>query len=153
MIRPIGQRVARLDVPDSQLFVPNDSLLIAANGQTNEGSLFGRIELATFFSHNSGITGHIMRVLPRTGQRDAIYAFLATAVGQLLLKSTAVGTSVPTMRVDLLEDLPFPDPARLPLQDLSHAIRDAEQARLDAARAEDEAIGIIEHEVVPQWLV
>jgi hypothetical protein len=152
MIRPVGQRVARSGIADRLIHVPEDSLLVAANGQMNEGSLFGKIELASIFSRETGITGHIMRILPRSGQREAIYGFLSTSVGQLLMKSTAVGTSVPSMRTDLLASLPFPDPGLLPLAELREFVRRAEVARIDAQEAESEAIRIIEEEVLPQWL-
>lgn len=152
MIRPVGQRVARLGIADRLIHVPGDSLLVAANGQMNEGSLFGRMELASIFPRETGITGHIMRILPRSGQREALYGFLSTSVGQLLMKSTAVGTSVPSMRTDLLSNLPFPDPGMLPLAELREVVRRAEVARIDAQEAESEAIRIIEEEVLPQWL-
>lgn len=152
MIRSIGQRVARTGLSDRLLFVPEDALLVAANGQMNEGSLFGKIELATFLGEGAGITGHIMRVLPLGGQRDAIFGLFDTTLGQWLLKSTAVGTSVPSMRIDLLEDLPFPDPDCLPTERISHHIQAAERARVDADAAEIEAIRVVEQEVLPQWL-
>lgn len=152
LIRPIGQRISRLDMADRLLFVPDEALLVAANGQTTEGSLFGRVELATFFGRGAAMSGHLMRMLPKPGWRDSMYGFLSTSLGQWLLKSTAVGTSVPSMRIDLLEDLPFPDPDRLAAAELSKTIREAELARLGAATAENDAIEIVETEVLPQWL-
>ena len=118
----------------------------------NEGSIFGRVELASYAGWKSGVTQDILRVLPQKGFRELAYAFLSTTVGQWLLKSTAVGTSIPSMRIDLLEQLPFPDPTTVPQQEIVRSVRKAEAARIEADEAETEAIRIIEQEVLPQWL-
>ena len=103
------RRIVRPPVEDQSLFVPQDAILLAANGQLNEGNLFGRAELAAFGSFNSAITGHIMRVLPKARQGHSLFAFLSTRLGLRLLRSTAIGTSVPTMHVGLLKNLPVPE--------------------------------------------
>ena len=56
------------------------------------------------------------------------------------------------MRIDLLERLPFPDHGELPVDEIKQLVLAAEAARLDADKAETEAIRIIEEEVLPQWL-
>lgn len=152
MMRPVGRRIVRPLIPDRQLFVPKDALLVGSHGQMNEGSIFGRIELASFAGWKAGVTQDILRVLPKMGFRELAYAFLSTTVGQWLLKSTAVGTSIPSMRIDLLERLPFPDPHEVPLPEIIAAVQTAEAARLSADADELEAIRIIEEEVLPQWL-
>ena len=118
----------------------------------NEGSLFGRIELGSFAGSRSGVTEHILRILPKDGFRELAYAFLSTTVGQWLLKSTAYGTSIPSMRIDLLEQLPFPDPSIVPIEEVRRHVLRAEAARISAEQAESEAIRIVEQEVLPQWL-
>ena len=152
MIRPIGRRIARPDVPDRLLFIPRNALVVGSHGQMNEGSIFGRVELASFAGCRSGVTQDILRLLVRDGYLEITYAFLSTAVGQWLLKSTAIGTSIPLMRGDLLERLPFPDPGVVPIADIRRHVLNAEAARLEASDTEAEAIRIIEQEVLPQWL-
>lgn len=152
MIRPVGRRIAVPDIPKRLLFVPRNALLVGSHGQMNEGSIFGKVELASFAGWRSGVTQDILRVLPQDGYRELTYAFLSTTVGQWLLKSTAVGTSIPSMRVDLLERLPFPDPSSVPLDDIRQHVLNAEEARIAADVAEAAAIRIIEEEVLPQWL-
>lgn len=152
MIRPVGYRIARPDVPDRLLFVPRTSLLVGSHGQMNEGSIFGRVELASFAGWRSGVTQDILRVLVQPGLRELAYGFLSTKVGQWLLKSTAVGTSIPSMRIDLLKQLPFPDLTSVPMQLIQRQVLNAETARIKADLAEAEAIRIIEEEVLPQWL-
>lgn len=152
MIRSVGRRIVVPDIPKRLLFVPRNALLVGSHGQMNEGSIFGKIELASFAGWRSGVTQDILRVLPKDRYRELAYAFLSTAVGQWLLKSTAVGTSIPSMRVDLLERLPFPDPSTVPLDDIRQHVLKAEEARIAADEAEVAAICMIEEEVLPQWL-
>jgi hypothetical protein len=152
MMRPVGRRIVRPPISERMLFVPRHALLVGSHGQMNEGSIFGKVELASFAGWRSGVTQDILRVLPRDGFREVAYAFLSTNVGQWLLKSTAVGTSIPSMRIDLLNRLPFPDPGVLPTAEIKRLVLKAEAARIEADEAEAEAIRIIEHEVLPQWL-
>jgi hypothetical protein len=152
MIRPVGRRIMVPDIPKRLLFVPRNALLVGSHGQMNEGSIFGKVEMASFAGWRSGVTQDILRVLAQDRYRELAYAFLSTTVGQWLLKSTAVGTSIPSMRVDLLERLPFPDPSSVPLDDIRQRILKAEEARIAADEAEAAAIRIIEEEVLPQWL-
>lgn len=152
LMRPVGRRIARPPIADRQLFVPKDALLVGSHGQMNEGSIFGKVELASFAGWRAGVTQDILRVLVRGGLREVAYAFLSTTVGQWLLKSTAVGTSIPSMRIDLLERLPFPDVGELSANKIRRLVIEAETARICAAEAEGEAIRIIEEEVLPQWL-
>lgn len=152
MIRSVGRRIALPDVPKRLLFVPADALLVGSHGQMNEGSIFGRVELASFAGCRCGVTQDILRVLMRDGFRELAYAFLSTTVGQWLLKSTAMGTSIPSMRIDLLKQLPFPDPSTAPMGAIRQHVLLAEAARIEADQAESEALRIIEQEVLPLWL-
>ncbi|MGL3104619.1 restriction endonuclease subunit S [Bradyrhizobium sp. BR 1432] len=152
MIRPVGRRIVLPAIPKRLLFVPRNALLVGSHGQMNEGSIFGKVELASFAGWRSGITQDILRVLAQDCYRELAYAFLSTTVGQWLLKSTAVGTSIPSMRLDLLERLPFPDPSLVTLDKIRQHVLKAEEARIAADEAEAAAIRIIEEEVLPQWL-
>jgi type I restriction enzyme S subunit len=152
MIRSVGRRIVLPDVPARFLFVPADALLVGSRGQTNEGSIFGRVELASFAGWRCGVTEDILRVFTRDGFRELAFGFLSTTVGQWLLKSTAMGTSIPSMRIDLLKQLPFPDLSTVPLSEIRRHVLSAELARIEADKAEAEALRIIEQEVLPQWL-
>ena len=116
----------------------------------NEGALFGRVERGSHMPPGVIVTEDITRVRPRVGLGEGLYAFLSTTVGLSLLRSTAYGTSIPGMREDLLARLPIPD-----ITSLRHAVKHvqaATTARISAARAESDAIGIVESEVLPAWL-
>ena len=152
MIRPVGRRIVQPAIPDQMLFVPKGALLVGSHGQMNEGSIFGKVELASFAGWRAGVTQDILRVLVKEGFREVAYAFLSTSVGQWLLKSTAVGTSIPSMRIDLLKSLPFPELGSVPTDRIKSLVLSAEAARIEADEAEAGAIRIIEEEVLPQWL-
>lgn len=152
LMRPVGRRIVRPSISDRMLFVPQNALLVGSHGQMTEGSIFGKVELGSFAGWRSGVTQDILRLLVRDGLREVTYAFLSTTVGQWLLRSTAVGTSIPSMRIDLLERLPFPDPGTVPSDEIKRLVLVAEAARIEADEAETEAIRIIEEEVLPQWL-
>lgn len=152
MIRAIGRRIAIPEVPERLFFVPANALLVGSCGQVNEGSLFGRVELASIVAWQCGVTDHIMRVITKEGFRELAFAFLSTTVGQWLLRSTATGTSVPSIRTDLVQDLPFPDTSSVPLEKIVQHVAAAEAARIEADSAETEALATIEKEVLLPWL-
>jgi hypothetical protein len=135
------------------LSLPDDALLVAGRGQLEEGNLFGKVELAAFGASSSIVTGDTIALVPRKGHADVLYAFLSTKLGLSLLRGCAIGTSIPAMHLGLLGKLPVPHlDERTSLKITSH-LREAVSARLAATRAEDEAIRILEEEVLPEWLV
>lgn len=152
MMRAAPQRIVHPGIPDRLLFVDETTVLAGSHGQMSEGSLFGRVELASFGAHRVGLTQDILRLQPRSGRGNVLYAFLSTRVGQRLLQSTAVGTSIPSVRIDLALRLPTPDLDFTTEAKLNNHLDDAKQARVTAAAAETEAIRIIEEEVLPRWL-
>ena len=80
------------------------------------------------------------------------YAFLASRVGQVLVRSAAVGTSIPILRLDLLKALPFPPMSSDACRRVSGIVREAVGARIAADCAEAEAIRMVEEEVLAPWL-
>jgi hypothetical protein len=152
LMRRFPQRVARPPFPDEVLFSPPECLLIACDGQFSEGSLFGRTELAAAGLSGMAITQHMLRLMAPPELSPFLYSYLTSTVGHRLLKSTAVGTSVPSMRIDLVERLPVPSPRPDLLKTCKLAIDSALAARARADQAEQESTRIIEEEVLPQWL-
>jgi hypothetical protein len=153
LMRPVPRRIVRPLVPDRLLFVPPHAILLGANGQLTEGTLFGHAELAAFSDINYAITGHIMRLLISSPtEANWLFAFLSTKLGMALLRTTAIGTSVPTMHVGLLGRLPVPELTPNAKQEVNKHVQEAVEARRAAAAAEQEAIRIIEEEILPEWL-
>ena len=125
---------------------------MAADGQVTPGALFGRVELADAGFVGLAITEHIMRLNPLDGLGESLAAFLSTDIGLALARSTAVGTSVPKARIDLLMNLPAPPIGSAAAARASLAMKRSIGRRLAAIEAETMAIRIIDEEVLPQWL-
>ena len=70
----------------------------------------------------------------------------------VLIRNAAVGTSIPTMHIGLLNKVPIPDLEASVSKSIRENIAAAVRARADAHEAESEAVRIIEEEVLPEWL-
>jgi hypothetical protein len=152
MIRPIPSRIAKPKVSDRLLFVPEHALLVPGIGQFTEGALFGKVAITTSETVSAAITEHIFRIYTLPQYALQLYAFFSTVVGLRLLRTVAVGNTIPVMRVDLLEDLPVPMLDSTTAKAVDTHMRQALAAKVNASNAEKEAIRIIEDEVLPQWL-
>jgi hypothetical protein len=152
LIRPIPRRIVHPGFADRMLFAPENTIMVGGHGTLGEGEIFGRAMLIAGAFATKAFTQDLLRVLPRVEHVAAIYAFLTTLVGMRLLRSTAVGTKILSMRLDLLRALPIPDLPPKQRTGVDHHIREALVARTAADTAESEAIRIIEEEVMPAWL-
>jgi hypothetical protein len=152
LMNPVTRRIKHPGFSDNMLFVPEYAILVGSHGQLNEGSLFGKAEAAAVIGHDRAITQDILRVLPVPEHSESLLAFLASRLGLLLLRSTAVGTSVPTMHLGLLRQLPIPSLDTNAATDVKGHIRAAIDARRISSTSELEAVRIIEEEVLPEWL-
>lgn len=152
LIRPVPRRIVVPPVPTRIFEVPPNALLVGSHGQIIEGGIFGRVELASYLEGGAGMSQDVLRLLVKPESRLLAYTFLSTWMGMRLLKSTAVGTSIPSMRLDLLLRLPFPEVEPKVLHLLTERVANAEAARVASIEAENEAIRIVEQEVLPSWL-
>ena len=148
----IPRRIAHPGCSDASLFVPKKSLLVASRGQLSEGALFGQVMLGDTFPERSAVTQDILRILPRGELLGAVFTFLTTHVGQVLLRSTASGTSIPILRLDLVKELPFPVLSTAQERELLALVESASAAHRGAQESKNEAVRIIDEEVLPQWL-
>lgn len=152
MTRRIPKRIARPDLPDAKLFVPADAIVVASDGQLTPGALFGKAEIASGSLSRAAVSQHLMRVYAEDGLAAAMYAYLSTGAGRALLQTAAVGTSIPTLRMDLVGSLPFPDFADQEIRNITQLVSEATDARDQADALEREAVAILEGEVIPAWL-
>lgn len=152
LIRPVPRRIVHPGFDDRKLFAQDGTILVGGHGTLGEGEIFGRAVLVHGRFAKAAFTQDLLRVVPKHGEEHALYAYLTTTVGFRLLRTTAVGTKILSMREDMLRALPVPEwPGDLKKK-VSALIRSAFQARDEAEQAETEAIRIIEEEVLPQWL-
>lgn len=152
MLKPVPQRVLHPGFADKWLFAPEGSLLVGGAGTLGEGEIFGRAVYVSPEMSRYAVSEHMLRVQPRRGEAAVAYAYLSTLVGRRLLRSTAVGTKILSMRPDLLRALPFPEVDSATAERVTARLREAMRARDGADRAEAEAIRLVETEVIPAWL-
>ena len=94
----------------------------------------------------------MLRILAYQEHSRYLFAFLSTSVGLALLRSTAIGTSIPMMHLGLLAEIPVPELDATTRTEISLLVGRAVDAWQTASSAEAEAVRIVEEEVLPQWL-
>jgi len=152
LIRGISKRIKHPGLDDKMLFVPGHAILLGSHGQLTEGSLFGRAESAASCGVRSAITQDILRIIPLREYSEILLAFLSTSLGSALLRSTAVGTSVPTMHLELLNQLPIPELSGPLSTAVKRHVSAAIASRVRSNSAEAEGVRIVEEEILPEWL-
>jgi len=152
LIRPAPRRIVHPGFDDHQLFAREGTILVGGHGTLGEGEIFGRAVLVHGRFARAAFTQDLLRVVPKAAEAHALYAYLTATVGFRLLRTTAVGTKILSMRQDMLRALPVPGWPDDLKSKVTRLIRSAFRAREEAERAELEAIRIIEEEVLPTWL-
>ncbi|TAK27442.1 MAG: hypothetical protein EPO40_17645 [Myxococcaceae bacterium] len=152
LMRPVGRRIANPGFADRLLFVAPGTLLVGGHGTLGEGEIFGRVEIAAGALSRKAFTQDILRLIPKSGFESACAALLSSVVGFRLLRSTAVGTKILSLRPDLLRAIPFPVIDKGLGTLIDRAVTSALDARQCSEEAEAEAIRIVEQEVLPTWL-
>lgn len=152
LIRPIARRIMHPGFEERMLFARRGTIMIGGHGTLGEGEIFGKAMYIHGRFVNNAFTQDLLRVVPSSGNEALTYAFCTTLVGMRLLRSTAVGTKILSMRPDLLVRLPFPELDEHKMKRIGDHVDSAVNAREEADAAETEAIRIIEEEVLPAWL-
>jgi len=152
LIRPVARRIVHPGFDNRLLFVQEGSLLVGGHGTLGEGEIFGQVVPVSPSLAKCAFTQDLLRIQPKLTYQAVACAFLSTRVGLRLLRSTAVGTKILSMRIDLLRDLPFPNLPGDEAELVSEHLKASIEARERAQAAEREAIGIVEEKVLPAWL-
>jgi hypothetical protein len=152
-IRPVPRRILEPSVAKEWVYVPEYSLLAGGQGTLGEGEIFGQVALVTPDLARAGVTEHLLRIHARDrSATGTLYAFLSTLVGRRLLRSTGVGTKLLSLRPDLVAALPIPSIGDGRSKEIVSHLEAGGTARGQASEAEEEAIRIVEEEVLPAWL-
>jgi hypothetical protein len=152
LIRPVPRRIMHPGFSDRLLFAKEGTILVGGHGTLGEGEVFGRAVMVHERLARSAFTQDLLRVVPAGLSAHSLYAYLTTTVGFRLLRTTAVGTKILSLREDMLRLLPVPDWPAGSEKAVAAMVRRAFEERVRSERAESEALRIIEEEVVPQWL-
>ena len=125
---------------------------MAGVGGTGDGDTLGRPVFVDERLSRYALTQHVLRIVPLRQFSASLHAFLATGVGRRLVLTTAAGTVVQQLRRDLVAKLPVPVLEPSQHRRLGEHHRVAYEALNQSVHAENEAIRIIQEEVLPQWL-
>lgn len=150
--RPHPQRIRRPGVDSRWLFSPANSLLVSGSGSLSDGDLLGRVIFVSPQVSEFAISEHMLRVQPIRGYSPLVFAFLSTLVGRRLLRSTAVGTVILSMRQDLIRGLPLPSVNAQQAEAIARHVHAAMEARDEADKHESSAQKLINSEVLQAWL-
>lgn len=151
-VRQVPEWIAAPGVPTRALVSRANSLVIPGRGTLGEGELFGRAVYITPRLSRFALTQDLLRVNPLTADVPLLHLLLRSLLGKRLVRSAAVGTKVLQLRLDLLRALPVPELSPQAQESLSAAHGRAVAALDESFLREEEAVRIMEQEVLPQWL-
>ena len=122
-------------------------LLMACSGQIY--GINGQAILANRWHEGKVITQHVMRIVPgdtiRPGYLQTVLSH--PTLGQPLVVSQAYGTSVPELAAEDIERLPIPRLAKQEEDEIADAAERASELRMNANKAENEAVSKLESEL------
>lgn len=146
---PAGRVIRRDSMPSpDQHRVRKWQVLIAGAGQMGEGNLFGRSVIADDRLTHGYLGPHAVALTfaDAGGVENLwVYAFLNTSVGIAAIKSTAFGTSVPGLRLDLLGEIPIPRAEFSTMRRVAQLIEECAKGRETYALAIRESRRLVEH--------
>ena len=147
-LQPEGRWISRSFTPDG-VMVPDESILVAAQGTLGENEVFARPIFVTGAWREYAFTEHFLRVVTADPEVSGAYlfAFLRSETAFRLLRSASVGSKQQDLQPDLVAALPVPlvpEPERTAIAEL---VRDAYRGRDEADRAEADAIALVERAI------
>jgi hypothetical protein len=144
--RPQGRWISKKSVPNYRDFiVPDDTILVAAQGTMGDSELFGRCQFSHRNFENHMITQHILRILPDSSKVNPgyLFAFLSSEYGFHLFRSTACGTKLMGFILGLVEQFPIPILSKERQEEIGEMVYFAYDNRADALQLEDKAQSIL----------
>lgn len=144
-VRPEDARIlSRSTVPD-ECFVPDETVMIGAQGLPSEGGLLGRALLVAGSWTKHAYTEHLMRVSSGdTAVPGALlHAFLRTEISMRIFRSTMAGAGPQSLHIGLVRALPIPVPPSKDVDRIAETVRQAYRDRDRADVLEDEALTLL----------
>ena len=143
--RPEDARVlSRATIPD-ECFVPDETVMIGAQGLPSEGGLLGRAFLVAGRWKEHAYTEHLMRVASGDPNVPGAFllSFLRTEISMRIFRSTMAGAGPQSLHIGLVRQLPVPIPAPTDVDRIAETVRQAYRDRDRADLLEDEALALL----------
>lgn len=145
---PEGRWISANHAPDD-IFVQDETILIAAQGTLGESEVFCRAEFITGSWLDHVYSQHFIRV--RSGVSDIsgafLFAFLRSETAFRCLRSMSMGSKQQDIHKTLLQNLPVPMPPKNIRAEIENTVRKAYQFRQKASLVEDEAVKLVEQTI------
>jgi hypothetical protein len=141
-IRPEDARILSRSTVPPECFVPDETVMIGAQGLPSEGGLLGRAILVSGSWAKHAYTEHLMRVASGDAALPGalLYAFLRTEISMRIFRSTMAGSGPQSLHIGLVRNLPVPVPPGPDADRIAEKVRQAFCDRDRADLLEDEAL-------------
>ncbi len=147
---PKGRWIARGYLPNDKLiFVPEGTVLVAAQGGLKETDSFSRSQFVVGKRLQYAYSQHFLRVIAIEGEipRGALFAYLRSNVAFRLLRSCAIGSMQQDFHPALIREFPVPIIANSAASTIDDMVRDAYDKYDQAIDCEDEARALVERAI------
>lgn len=158
-VRLIGQRELFWLIPQGRwissdlaprdIFVKDETILVAAQGTLGESEVFCRAELITNSWTDFAYTQHLLRVRP--GMRGIsgafLFAFMRSETVFRCLRSMSIGSKQQDIDRVLLSQLPVPMPEKAVYDEVEELVRSAFSNRHTANALESKAVVLVEQAI------
>lgn len=144
-LEPEGRSIAPQYAP-KDIFVKDETILIAARGTLGEHEVYCRGEFITGPWLNYAYTEDHLRVLSGNPSISGafLFAFLRSQTAFRCLRSMSIGSKQQDLHHLLLAQFPIPIPPETIRNDIEALVREAYQKRHEASRLEREAVAMVE---------
>ncbi|MCP4699059.1 MAG: restriction endonuclease subunit S, partial [Gammaproteobacteria bacterium] len=143
--RPVGRWISANHAP-ADIFVKDETVLIAAQGTLGENEVFCRPLFITGKWLDYVYTQHFIRV--RSGDLDIsgayLFAFFRSETAFRCLRSMSIGSKQQDIHLDMLKEFPVPVLDRDIRKEIEEMVKEAFELRDDADNRENEAVALVE---------
>jgi hypothetical protein len=144
-LEPEGRWIAPRFAP-KDIFVEDETILLAALGTLGESEVFGRCELITGSWLDYAYSDNIVRICSRSTDISGafLFAFLRSETVFRCFRSLSIGSKQQVLHGSMLSKLPVPVPDRESRSSVEKLVREGFKFRHSASAIEKKAITIIE---------
>jgi type I restriction enzyme S subunit len=147
-LEPEGRWISAKHAPQD-IFVKDETIMVAAQGTLGENEVFSRAEFVTGPWTAFAFTQHLLRVRPGVPDISGafLFAFLRSETAFRYIRSISTGSKQQDIHRHFLAQLPVPLPPIEVRRQIELLIRDAYAARHRASALEQTAIKLVEEAI------
>jgi type I restriction enzyme S subunit len=137
------------ELAPGDIFVDNETILVAAQGTLGESEVFCRAELITDPWTDFAYTQHLLRIRPGANSVSGafLFAFVRSETAFRCLRSMSIGSKQQDIDRALLSQLPVPIPEEAVYNEVENLVRSAFSNRHLASSLESRAVVLVEQSI------